>query len=118
MDRSTRIAMFTGFMASAMCADPCAGAELSDIVIADEVRTAYYEHAPRSLAAAMSKAVDSWCSVAGKSSKSGASSWLCHGNNPVYFRSVYVTGSKGPHGLVCENNGTSALKYFGMDLVG
>jgi hypothetical protein len=34
-----------------------------EIIIADEVRTAFYEQAPRSMAAVMSKAVGSWCST-------------------------------------------------------
>jgi hypothetical protein len=92
------------------------------IVIADELRTAFYEHAPRSLAAAMSKAVESWCSAAksaspGNAAKPEAASWLCQGQELSYFRSVYINGEKGRHGLVCENSGTSTLKYFGIDLV-
>lgn len=90
---------------------------LQEVVIADELRTAFYEHAPLSLATEMSKAVSSWCSSSRSEAAPAAVGWLCRGNKPVYFRSVYVNGSKGKHGLVCENNGTSTLKYFGMDLV-
>jgi hypothetical protein len=94
----------------------------AEIVVADEVRTAFYEHAPRSLAAAMFRAVESWCSKAGRTpdeheAKAETVSWLCGGQKLSYFRSVYVTGTVGSHGLVCENNGTSTLKYFGTDLV-
>jgi hypothetical protein len=93
-----------------------------EIVIADEVRTAFYEHAPRSLAAAMSRAVDSWCSSAnripdGHEAKAETVSWLCGRQQLSYFRNVYVIGTMGSDGLVCENNGTSTLKYFGTDLV-
>jgi hypothetical protein len=83
-----------------------------EVEVADELRTAFYEHAPRSLEDAMSKAVASRCSADGESV-----GWLCSGRRLAYFRSVYVNGAKGRHGLVCENNGTAALKYFGMDLV-
>jgi hypothetical protein len=117
MDRMSTIRAIAVFIASAIYANDSDGSELPDISIADEVRTAYYEHAPRRLAAAMSKAVDSWCSAARQMSKPGASSWLCRKQKLAYFRSVYVTGTKGGHGLVCEGNGTSTLKYFGVDLV-
>jgi len=93
-----------------------------EIVVADEVRTAFYEHAPRALAVAMSRAVESWCSKAGRTpdeheAKAETVSWLCGGQKLSYFRSVYVIGTVGSHGLVCESNGTSTLKYFGTDLV-
>jgi hypothetical protein len=93
-----------------------------EIVIADEVRTAFYEHAPRSLAAAMSRAVESWCGTArripdGREVKAETVRWLCGRQKLSYFRNVYVIGTVGVHGLVCEDNGTSTLKYFGTDLV-
>jgi hypothetical protein len=95
----------------------------TEIVIADEVRTAFYEHARSSLAAAMSKAVGLWCSTedrhrVAESGKSNAETveWLCGRHQLRYFRNVYVTGARGPHGLVCEDVGTSSLKYFGVDL--
>src|SRR5690349_19213258 len=63
---------------------PIVAAESEEIVIADELRTAFYEHAPRSLAAAMSKAVGVWCATADHASyknksKADAASWLCQG---------------------------------------
>jgi len=99
-------------------------AQLSDVVIADELRTAFYEHAPLARSAAIAKAVRAWCSGADRervanSNESHADTvgWLCAENKLRYFRSVYVSGDKGPHLLVCEDNGTSGLKYFGVDLV-
>ena len=72
----------------------------------------------------MSKTVRSWCSSADRertadSNEANAKTvgWLCAKHKLRYFRSVYVNGDKGPHGLVCEDNGTSRLKYFGTDLV-
>lgn len=101
-----------------------ADAQLSDVVIADELRTAFYEHAPLIRSAAVSKSVRSWCSGPdrGKVANSNEShaetvGWLCAKTKLRYFRSVYVNGDKGPHMLVCEDNGTSSLKYFGVDLV-
>jgi len=99
-------------------------AQLSEIVMTHELRTAFYEHAPLTRSAAVSKAVRSWCSGADRervanSNESNAETvgWLCAKNELRYFRSVYVNGGKGPHILVCEDNGTSGLKYFGTDLV-
>lgn len=99
-------------------------AQLSDIVLTHELRTAFYEHAPLTRSAAVSKVVRSWCSGAdrervanGNKSNAETVDWLCAKNKLRYFRSVYVNGAKGPHMLVCEDNGTSSLKYFGTDLV-
>jgi hypothetical protein len=121
VNRLCAIAVFASASAYANEVSPNGGKE---IIIADEVRTAFYEQASRSLAGVMSKAVGSWCSTedrgrvadSGKSN-AGTVGWLCGRDKLRYFRNVYVTGTKGPHGLVCENNGTSNLKYFGVDLV-
>jgi hypothetical protein len=95
-----------------LCAGDSRAQASGEIVIADELRTAFYEHAPRSLATEMSKAVVSWCSSDRSGPRADAVSWLCRGEKLVYFRSVYINGEKAPHGLVCENNGTSTLRYF------
>jgi hypothetical protein len=83
--------------------------------IAEGLRTAFYEHAPRSLATAMSKAVVSWCASDRNEPRADAVSWVCQAQRLVYFRSVLLDGAKGRHGLVCEDDETS--KYLGMDLV-
>ena len=120
---SVMCAIAAAFSASAHAAEvnPKPAEEL---VIVDGVRTAFYERAPISLAGAMSRAVGSWCLTADRNrvadtSKSSGSTvgWLCGRHKLRYFRSVYVTGARGSHGLVCEDNGTSSLKYFGLDLV-
>ena len=86
-------------------------------MLAHELRTAFYGHAPRALATAMSKAVVAWCSSERSAPGSDAVSWLCRGANLVYFRSVYINGERGPHGLVCEDLHASTFKYLGLDLV-
>jgi hypothetical protein len=70
-----------------------------EIVIGDEVRTAFYEHAPRSLAAAMSRAVDSWCSSAnripdGHEAKAETVSWLC---GPVWTTAAELLSQRLRH---------------------
>jgi hypothetical protein len=45
------------------------------------------------------------------------STWLCRGQELSYFRSVYINGDKGRHGLVCESYDASTFKYFGLHLV-
>jgi hypothetical protein len=39
------------------------------------------------------------------------------GQNLVYFRSVYINGELGSHGLVCQDLDEPTFKYLGMDLV-
>jgi hypothetical protein len=124
MDRVTRLCAIAVFASGSAYANEVSPNRGEEIIIADEVRTAFYEQAPRSLAGGMSKAVGSWCSTADRrrvagSGKANAETvgWLCGRDNLRYFRNVYVTGTKGPHGLVCESNGTSSLRYFGVDLV-
>ena len=87
--------------------------QLAEVILAHELRTAFYERAPFTRAAAAAKAVRAWCSGADRDS----GGWLYAKKELRYFRSVYVNGDKGPHMLVCEDNGTSSLKYFGVDLV-
>jgi len=121
----SRFAKVLGVFALGFCELTVGGASENDaaeVVIADELRTAFYEHAPRALATLMSKAVISWCAkfsqnVATTSEANDDLGWLCRGQRLAYFRSVYVNGEKGRHGLVCEANGTTSLKYFGIDLV-
>jgi len=98
------------------CAHNAHSQASDEIVLANELRTAFYEHAPRALASAMSQAVATWCSSKHGAAESDALSWLCAGGNLVYFRSVYINGDKGPHGLVCEHYDGHAFRYLGLDL--
>jgi hypothetical protein len=107
-------------LAGAVCADHTHAQSSQEIVLVHELRTAFYERAPRSLSTAMSKAVDSWCAAAARESSSEESrpeAWLCRAQELSYFRSVYINGEKGRRGLVCENYDASTFKYFSLDLL-
>ena len=71
-----RTLAFIVLVAGVFCANDARTQSSEEIVIADELRTAFYEHAPRSLAAAMSKAVVAWCSSERSAPGSDAVSWL------------------------------------------
>ncbi|MCP5146349.1 MAG: hypothetical protein H6978_16180 [Gammaproteobacteria bacterium] len=88
-----------------------------DVVIADELRTAYFERAPRGLARSMSKAVSEWCSTDSGGPEAEAVGWLCQHTKAMYFRSVYINGERGFHGLVCRTMDSPRFKYVGMDVV-
>lgn len=120
MSRIARTCAVVAIVARPVCAGDASAQSPQELVLVHELRTSFYERAPRSLSAAMSEAVESWCSVrvpSGSDSKREAFAWLCLGKEPSYFRSVYINGNKGPHGLVCENVDLSTYKYLGVDLV-
>jgi hypothetical protein len=112
--RYFRIAVLCG---SAIAAESAHAHARQVLVMPGGLRTAFYEHAPRSLAAAMSKAVASWCSSGRGEPHAAAISWICQAQKPVYFRGVDIDGFKSRDGMVCENEGNSDLKYLGMDYV-
>jgi|SRR5882672_2513960 len=97
---------------------------LEQVVTSDEVPTAFYEHAPHRLAIALAKATALWCKEQPQRgpknedpSRTKTAQWLCGKEGHQYLRSVYVTGGRGPHALVCQSNETSRLRFFGSDLV-
>jgi hypothetical protein len=120
LSRGARLCAIAALATATAYADGVNSNELTEVVVADEIRTAFYEQAPRTLAAAMYKAVSSWCSTADRhriADAGGANAetvgWLCGSQKLHYFRSVYITGEKGSHGLTCENK----YKYMGVDMV-
>ncbi len=104
-------------LVGAACASEQAPTE-EEVVLVHELRSAFYERAPRTLAIAMTKATASWCATDSKTVLSSddvreSIGWLCKRTTHHYFRSVYINGHKGRHGLVCEQ---TQYKYLGMDL--
>lgn len=114
MGGTTRFLLLILLIDSPACVVFAENHSLQEIVLADELRTAFYERAPAPLAATMSSAVRLRCMSSAPDTETVP--WLCSGRL-VYLRSVYVNGARGRHGLVCANDGTSTLKYFGTDLV-
>jgi hypothetical protein len=103
--------------ASAFAAKP---SDRSEVIVADELRSAFYEKAPPRVAVAISKAVGAWCAsgerrqFADKSKANGETiGWLCGSEKLHFYRSVYLTGARGAHAAVCENDS----KYMGIDMV-
>jgi hypothetical protein len=117
MARASRFSIFIFFTFSSFYSGFSFAAGNSEIVFSDEIRTAFYERAPHSLGTKMSNGVISFCASSNKAIELHVKSWLCAKNKLNYFRSVYVTGSKGPHGLICEASGSSFFKYLGTDLL-
>ena len=90
------VAVFASASAHASGASPKGGDE---IIIADELRSAFYEKAPSKVDAAISKAVGLWCLTAERrqfADKSQANAktvqWLCRSQKLHYFGNVYITG--------------------------
>jgi hypothetical protein len=113
------IAVFASASAHVNGASPKGGDET--IIIADELRSAFYQKAPSKMAAAIGKAVGLWCLTAERhqfADKSEANAktveWLCGSQKLHYFGNVYLTGETGPHGLACEDK---LYKYLGVDMV-
>jgi hypothetical protein len=92
-----------------------------EIVLVEHVRTAYYEAAPRRLAASMRRAVAIECSAteggAGNDAIAQVHRWLCDGVDDTYLRAVDVLGTKSWTGFVCEGAGAH-LKYYLDDIIG
>ena len=98
--------------------------EQGAIALADELRTAFYEHAPSHMAVGMESAVHSYCKANAKGLTAGAGSpdaspsgWMCTASRHHYLRNVYLNGTGGNHGLVCDDAGIFKLRYIGVDLV-
>jgi hypothetical protein len=101
-------------------AKPAEDAQSNEIVLIEQVRTAYYEAAPRRLAASMRRAVATECaapeSAAGSDSVAQVRRWLCDGAGDTYLRAVDVLGTKSWTGFVCEGAGAH-LRYYVDDII-
>jgi hypothetical protein len=118
MNRIPRAFVLTALVVSPFCTDDARTQVAEEIVLGpEELRTAFYERAPRAFVSAMSKAVAASCSSDSIVPAANAGSWLCLGAKLTYFRSVYIDGRNGPHGLVCEDYDLPTFMYLGVDLV-
>jgi hypothetical protein len=110
-------------LSSVRTAQP-APTDTQEVIIADEVKIAFYEAAPRSLLESMQRAKDETCEAFGRSSTPSKSetqqplvTWLCDGTPLRYFRAVNLLGSKYRSGLVCRMDSvTPNLRYYTVDM--
>jgi hypothetical protein len=98
---------------SLLAAVAAAGAAPDDVVLADDVRIAFYEAAPGSMETSMRNAVDEACSATDPASWA----WLCAGEPLRFLREVNVLGARYQTGLVCsEEVVTPDLRYYTPDM--
>ena len=82
-----------------------------EVIIAHEVRIAFYEIAPASIAESMRVAVTLACA------NLPTDGWLCSGRPLVFLRAVYVTGDKKLAGVVCPGNDSEAIEFYAPDMI-
>ncbi len=100
--------------ALAFAGQPADKSTSEEVTVADRIRTAFYEVAPRSIAASMRKAVKELC--AAREQKVGR---LCSGRRLAYLREVLVNGYKTMDGYVCDAEVISpSIKYYVGDMIG
>ena len=113
--------LFATAVLIASCFDDTeAAADATDeIVLADPVRAAFYEVAPRKIAASMRRAVDRSCAtrLAARGAKAvGTHRWLCGGTKLSFLREVDVLGNRLKIGFVCQHEWAS-LAYYVDELI-
>jgi len=100
---------------------PGGNVELTEVVIADRYRTAFYEIAPRSVAKSMKMAVDHVCAERQRRNLSKSlmpsyeseTDWLCNQSKLRFYRDVDISGYKWPRGFVCSEEAIGEdLKYL------
>ena len=104
--------------------EPSSKSGLEDIVLADQIRIAFYEVAPRSVGASMRRAVEEVCARHEPAEASGDTRtesskavWLCSGKSLGFLRAVVVTGSKMTVGYVCDAEFVdSGVRYYTVDM--
>lgn len=86
-------------------------ADSDEITLVHELRRAFYEPAPKRLAASMRDAVKATCAAP------EVPGWLCSGQPLRFVRGVYVTGTKQQKGYVCLEENIGGLKFFAPDMI-
>ena len=96
--------------------------ELGEVIVADRIRGAFYEDAPRSVARSMKKAVSVACADAKENppkDKDGNPidiAPLCDGRPIRYLREVLISGEKLEEGYICLAEDFERFKYFPIDM--
>ena len=91
-----------------------AAATSDEIIVADEVRVAFYEKAPPIVAASMKKAVAELCRRdPTRSPTRKGHGWICYGSALNFLRAVELTGNKLSIGFVCDDKTyPQTLRYY------
>lgn len=84
-----------------------------EVIVADVIRAAFYESAPRSIVAPMRSAVAMACAE-----RSATEGWLCGGQPLRFLRAVLVDGTRSPNGsYVCRGSDEDNVKFFTAEMV-
>lgn len=83
-----------------------------EVIIAHSVRAAFYEIAPKPMAASMRQAVTTICAEKGT-----GEGWLCDGRSLIFLRGVLVTGDKLLTGYVCLGSEADRIKFYLGDML-
>jgi hypothetical protein len=111
--------------AIAAAGESSATPDVEQVVLADLIRIAFYEVAPRSVAASMRKAAKQACRAHGQRKASerdpgdvAKAAWLCSGSPLVFLRAVNVMGYKLQMGYVCDAAAflSAGMKFYMSDL--
>jgi hypothetical protein len=121
----TIVLVLTTSVAVAQVAEqkPSGAVELTEVVIADRYRTAFYEVAPRSVAKSMKRAVEHVCAERQRRnspksltpSHESETGWLCNKSRLRFFRDVDVMGGKWEGGFVCSEDAVGKNLKFLID---
>lgn len=95
-----------------------------EVIVADRVRTAFYERAPRSIRDDMRRAFVAACEAGKKDppkdfdGKPVEIGRICGGQPLLFLREVIVTGPKLREGWICVDEDFDHLKYVLDDMLG
>lgn len=84
--------------------------EEAEVIVADRLRTAFYEQAPRNLRRLMEKAVAQSCEELRSGKKKLRADvkpgefWICGAGPRLYFREVLINGYHDKMGVVCPES--------------
>jgi hypothetical protein len=94
-----------------------------EIIVADRIRTAFYERAPRSVRDDMRRALVAACEAGKKDPPTDYEGnpvdieRICNGQPLAFLREVIVTGPKLREGWVCVDEDLERFRYILLDMI-